>query len=505
MRGLMRSIGTALCLLCCCAAHATQAAEPSVTLVYASHLANIQRRTEQGGLAELAGMLRELRRNPAPVLFVDGGNALGPSPLSSFDKGVHMIGLLNLLDPTVMAMGRREFMYKEDELSLRSGEAIFPMVCSNVIDPLTGKQPSGLTRTYLADVGDFAVGFIALVSPELETSYIQDRIKVVGGYDLLAGLNDDLRREGADFVIVTADFSPPGPENDPFRLLHASGADMLIVSEGTATSVRTADGKVYAVQSKENDVFVVDLVAQTPDSMPEKCLRVSEAQAVSLNAYKADDEVAEAIQSYTRSLDSLLSIPVGITKTEIDTSTQSLRIRENAFANLITDAMRVYYGADVALINSGGIRGNQRYAAGTQLVRRDLQAELPLHDISCLTSLSGKDLLAALEYGVSGVENTRGRFLQVSGLHFSYAPKDPAGARIRSVTVGGKPLDMQRSYSISVPVYLAKQGDGYTMFNGMCTADAPRPPQDLLELVRAYIAQHSPVAPKIEGRIITLE
>ena len=40
-----------------------------------------------------------------------------------------MIGILNSLQPDVLGLGRRDFMHKEDELVLRSGEAVFPIVC----------------------------------------------------------------------------------------------------------------------------------------------------------------------------------------------------------------------------------------------------------------------------------------------------------------------------------------------------------------------------------------
>ncbi len=470
----------------------TRAAE-SVTLLYASHLADIQN-AGKGGLPALATLLRELRDTRDQVVFIHGGNALGPSPLASFDKGTHMIGLLNLLEPTAMAVGRRDFMHREDELTLRSHEALFPMICSNVLDPLSGEQPEGLVRLEELTESGYSLGMAALVSPELETSYIQDRVKVLGGYELLPRLTASLREDGVDGVIACADFLP----RDPQLALEQSGADILFITDAGANQVTLDKGKALVLQGDPGSVLLMEL---QPDE--EGALHPVKAEFLPLDAYPADPEMSAAIQDYVSSLESLMSIPVGVSATPLDTRRLPLRTSENAFANLVTDAMRAYYEADVALLNSGGLRGDRQYDAGRTLTRGDLQTEMPLHDSSCLTTMKGSDLLAALEHGLSGIESARGRFLQVSGMNYAYAPDAPPGRRVRAATVQGLPLDPDAVYRVSAPRYLVAHGDGFTMFENGCLVTQEKPSLSLVELVRAYIAAHTPVAPQCEGRIST--
>lgn len=494
-----------ICLLagaifvCCLALPGAVAAAPALTIVYTSHLADIQRHTPDGGLPQLAALLHELRRRPEPVVFIHGGNVLGPSPLSSFDKGAHMIGLLNLLAPDVMAVGRRDLMHKEDELALRASEAVFPVVVSNLLDPLTGREPGGLEQISFIPADNYHLGLAALVSPEVETSYIQERVRITGGYELLPHFNALLREGGAQFVVNTADFLPP----DPQAALAASGADLLIIADSTENRAISHDGKGWVMLGKEGYVLIVTLTA-APGQKNNK-LAVSAIDIVHLGDYPADPEVNAAVQSYTRSLDALLSMPVGTITTPLNTTTQTLRTSENAFANLVTDAMRTYYGSETAIINAGGIRGNRTYAAGTDLTRRELQAELPLHDTSCLTEVTGQALLDALEHGVSGVQSARGRFLQISGVRFTFDPDAPEGQRVRAAHVNGKALEPAQHYTLTAPTYIIKQGDGFTMFDGVCITAGVNPPQELLELVRTYITQRSPVAPVVEGRITVVK
>ena len=87
--------------------------------------------------------------------------------------------------------------------------------------------------------------------------------------------------------------------------------------------------------------------------------------------------------------------------------------------------------------------------------------------------LSGADLLAALENGVSRVEDVAGRFPQVAGLALVYDPAAPAGSRVVEVTVGGAPLDPAKIYTVATNDYMAGGGDGYaSLGNGKQLIDA---------------------------------
>jgi 2',3'-cyclic-nucleotide 2'-phosphodiesterase (5'-nucleotidase family) len=494
MRRFVSILPAVFCLLLAAPATAF-AAEPGVTIVYASGLADIRHRDAKGGLPELSSLVRALRAGQPNVIFFFGGNALGPSPLSSFDKGAHMVGLLNLLEPALMAVGRRDFMHGEDELALRGREAVFPLICSNIADPATGETPTGMVRDLTLDEGDHTIGFAALVSPGIRTAYTQERVTVRGGYELLPAIGADLRREGADFTIVAADFDPVTPE----AYLASRDVDVLIYSAGKGESAFTRYGEtLFVVQGGEDEVVVLDLAPGAGDSAR---LEVVGMRALRLGDFAPDPEITAPLAEYAGSLEALLRIPVGVVTTPVDTSRTPLRTGENAFGNLVADAMREYYGSDAAFINSGGLRGNRRYPAGLTWTREDLQTEMPLHDMSCLLDVRGAALLAALEFSVDSVETAHGKFLQTSGLRYSFDPSASPGARIRSVNVGGKALDPAATYTVSLPIYLADGGDGFTMFGGACRVDAPRPPQELVELVRVYINSHGEVSPQVEERI----
>jgi 2',3'-cyclic-nucleotide 2'-phosphodiesterase (5'-nucleotidase family) len=169
---------------------------------------------------------------------------------------------------------------------------------------------------------------------------------------------------------------------------------------------------------------------------------------------------------------------------------------------LIADGLRWgTTGAQIAIINGGGVRGDRLIAAGTQLTRKDILAELPFGNVAVLLELTGAEIRAALENGVSQVEAVAGRFPQVSGLAFVWDPAKPPGSRVISVTVDGKPLDDAAVYRVATNDYMAGGGDGYAAFTkGKVLIDASAA-RLMATVVMDYVTAMKTVSPKVDGRI----
>ena len=115
----------------------------------------------------------------------------------------------------------------------------------------------------------------------------------------------------------------------------------------------------------------------------------------------------------------------------LDSRSPVVRAGEAAMGNLVADGLRAYLRADIALINGGGLRGDRYHAAGTELTRRGLVGEMPFGNVVMELEVSGATLQAALEHGLSGLDETSGRFPQVSGLRFVFDPSEAPCYRLR--------------------------------------------------------------------------
>jgi 2',3'-cyclic-nucleotide 2'-phosphodiesterase (5'-nucleotidase family) len=222
---------------------------------------------------------------------------------------------------------------------------------------------------------------------------------------------------------------------------------------------------------------------------------------VSTAGVEPDPKIQAVVARYEAQLDEQLAVPVGIAAVTLDTRRSTVRTAESNFGNLVADAMRAGHGAEVALMNGGGIRGDRTYAPGTALTRKDVLTELPFGNVVVLIELSGADLLAALENGVSQVEDRAGRFPQVSGMSFTYDPARPPGSRIVEVDIGGRPLEPERFYKLATNEYVYGGGDGYAVLSRATPLIDPSGAILLTTMVIDHIARQREIAPRLEGRI----
>jgi 2',3'-cyclic-nucleotide 2'-phosphodiesterase (5'-nucleotidase family) len=249
-------------------------------------------------------------------------------------------------------------------------------------------------------------------------------------------------------------------------------------------------------------LLVVDLeVDRVKEDDEEEVVVLPTWRFVTTAGVEPDPDLKSVIDAYNAELDEDLLVPVGTTTVELDSQRRTVRTKESNFGNLIADAIRETLEADVAIANGGGIRGDRTYDAGTVLTRKDILSELPFGNVTVLIELSGADLLAALENGVSEVEDKAGRFPQVSGMTYSYDAARPAGSRIVEVKVAGEPLSMGQTYTVATNDYIFGGGDGYAaLTRGKALIDAAGGTL-MASMVMDYIAKKGEVAPAVEGRI----
>lgn len=215
-------------------------------------------------------------------------------------------------------------------------------------------------------------------------------------------------------------------------------------------------------------------------------------------------KVEEKLAPFREALEALKKRAVGETAVYLEGERAKVRSEETNLGNLVADALlwkARAAGAQIALWNGGGIRAS--LPAGP-VTFGDCMAILPFGNYLVVLELTGEQILQALENGVSMVERLAGRFPHVAGLRYVWDPARPAGSRILSVEVflegAWRPLDPKAVYRVATSNFLAGGGDGYTMFK------EARNSWNLgfvdYEVLAEYIAAHSPVAPKVEGRIV---
>ena len=452
----------------------------------------------RGGLARLAAVAKAERAKDGTTFLVHAGDTLSPSLLSGIDKGAHMIDILNQIDVDVMTPGNHEFDFTAETFRLRMGEANFPIVTSNVREA-DGSQPANTVDTLMVEADGVTVGFYGLTTHETPEISSPGDITFADEVETASARHDELREAGADFVVA---------------LIHSGFVeDMELARQGFADLVLTGHDEHLLVyyngrtamtesESQANHVVVTTITLEKTEEDGEIDIDWMPAFDIINTADVAPDpEIAAVVQGYLDQLEEELAITIGTTETPLDSRRASVRSQETAIGNLIADAMRAAVDADVGLTNGGGIRADREYQAGTELTRGDILTELPFGNKTVKLELTGAEIIEALENGFSRVEDVAGRFPHLSGMRVEVDLTKPAGERVVSVTIGDAPIDEAGTYTLATNDFVARGGDGYSVFAGAPNLIAAAHAQLMASQVIDYIAAMGSIAPQVEGRI----
>lgn len=458
-----------------------------------------------GGMARRATVITGVRRASEAVLLVDSGDILIGTPLSSFFRGEPDIQAMNLMGYQAMAAGNHEFDFGLDHLRRLTELARFPILCSNVAGRGTALpcRPSAVVR-----VGSLSIGLIGLLGrrnfPDTfnreVVKLLEFRDPVETGRTLARQLKAGSGPDRVDMVVAVTHQETEEdltllaqvPEIDAIVGGHTPGFDGLRTASASSPVEALANpGPVFVKTHRQGRTLGrLDLAISD-----KKVLRAKARNLPVTEEVAPDPPVAALIEDYAKKLESQTATVIGRSLVTLEGESSVIRTRETNLGNLLADLLRAEFGTEVALVNGGQIRDS--ISAGPVDIKRVLRV-LPFNSPTVTLTMTGQQLALALENSVSKLPGTDGRFLQVSGLALTYDPSSPPGSRVREITVGGRPLEAARSYSVATDAFLADGGDGYSMLAGASDrVERQIPIRDLLlEAVRA-----KPLTASLDGRI----
>jgi len=419
----------------------------------------------RGGFARLAAVVKAERAKAAAAgghaIFAHGGDTLSPSLMSGIDHGAHIITLTNLVPPDIFAPGNHEFDFGKDTFLQRMSEAQFPRYAAN-LRGADGKPLPNFKDRSIVDLGGVRIGLTGAAFDDSERASDPGDLKFASSVATMKQQADALRREGADFVVVVAHVT----RAQGYEIYNSRAADLILTGH-THDLFINYDGRTAMVESNYDAHYVtaIDIDIAVRDDNGRRMttwwpqFRVTDTATVT-----PDPDVAAVVARFEGELSRQLDVPIGKTEVELDSRTATVRTREAAIGDLIADALRWSAQTDVAITNGGGIRGGRIYPPGSTITRRDILTELPFGNRLVTIDITGVELRAAIENGLSQLPNPSGRFPQVSGLTIEADPSRPPGNRVISIKVGDAPLEDGRTYSVATNDFMQRGGDDYTMF-----------------------------------------
>jgi len=204
---------------------------------------------------------------------------------------------------------------------------------------------------------------------------------------------------------------------------------------------------------------------------------------------KPDAEVLRIVEPYKKSVDSVMAPVLGQSMVAMNTKKpESLLSNWAADVMVETSTATGLPKADMGLVNMGGLRNNMPEG----IVRRgDIIQIAPFENRVCVVEMKGVDL----EELMRNIAAVRGE-----GVSTEVRLVITSDGQLRSATIGGQPIDPNRTYRVATIDYLAegndkmyalkKHGKMYDM--GLLARDA----------MMESIIKNRNITSRIEGRIV---
>ncbi len=468
------------------------------------------------------------------VTLVDCGDAIQGEVIGAVSKGEYIVDIMNKVGYDLAVLGNHEFDYGMDRLTQLIEHANHSYLACNITYSGGSVNKLASVKPYeIKEYGETAVAFIGVSTPETTTStsptsFMEDGEFVYGFsageegkllYNTVQGYIDECKSKGADYIVLMTHLGDVAEQNYtsvdlinnttgvdvvldghshntiPTRIeLNKDGEEVILSSTGTKFAnfgqlVITANGYITAgliSEYTQKDAELDGDVAKIKELYEAEVNKVIGSSSIDLSCYDEN----------------------GI---------RLVRNRETAIANLCADAYRYVTGADVALVNGGGVRENIKKG---ELTYADIIAVHPFGNMLCVVEATGQEILDSLEIASRATQSEyskdgyalgeEGSFQQVSGLKYTIDTTIPSGVifdenamfkeftgerRVKNVSVLNSdgdyvPIDPNKIYTVASHNHLIKSsGGGITQFsdNKLLVDEALSDYQVLITYISEYL------------------
>ncbi|MBV2360086.1 5'-nucleotidase/apyrase family protein [Thalassococcus sp. CAU 1522] len=457
-----------------------------------------------GGSARLMTAIGEARARSNNSILVDGGDQFQGTLFYTYYKGKLAAEMMNQMGYDGMTVGNHEFDDGPEVLRGFVDAVEFPILMSNA--DISGEPllAGAIQKSVVIERGGEKIGMIGLTPEDTdELASPGPNVTFTDPVAAVQGEVDRLTAEGVNKIIV---LSHSGYNTDLRIAEQTTGVDVIVGGhsntllgdmEGAAGAYPTMVGDTAIVQAYAYGKFLGELNVTFDDA---GVITEAVGAPIIMDAAVAEDEATKArIAEAAVPLEEIRNRVVAEAAEAIEGDRSVCRAMECPMGSLIADAMldRVKdQGIQIAIQNGGGIRAS--IDAGP-ITMGEVLTVLPFQNTLSTFQVTGATIVAALENGVSQIEEGAGRFPQVAGLSYAFDATKPAGERVSDVMVGGAPIEMDKVYGVVSNNYVRNGGDGYAMFRDAQNAYDFGP--DLADVTAEFLAKTGPFKPYTDGRI----
>jgi 5'-nucleotidase / UDP-sugar diphosphatase len=476
----------------------------------------------QGGIARAATVIGMSKMVDPNVLTLHAGDVFIGDLFFNVFFGVAELQLMQAIGFDAMAVGNHEFDLTPYVLQQSLDSAFvgggFPLLSANVIldDPTLVGLKNYILPFITKQVGNLKLGIFGMTTPEtMLTSQPAPAIIDTSATNMMlcaAAMVDTLVTKNCDVIICLSHLGFYADQalasNVPGINLIVGGHDHYLLE--TPVEVTNPMGQpTWIVQTDAFYKYIGKLQLTVTGGT---------VSLLDFNAIHLDQTIPEepTVKSIVDDLIAEIESIYGLVYTqqvsycaetfeEVADSLMFPGPKDTPVGIFVTDAYRLTFGTDIA-IEAGGSTAQPLYqgplvgADFFRCVGYGFNTDNALGYRMATFDMTGADIIAGLEFGLSGIETNDEFLLQVSGMEYTYDSENAVYLRCiyDSLIVGGMPLNPAATYSMTanefVPMFLDITGIPYS--NLHVYSDTTE-----FQILTGYASQFDTLYPYVEGRI----
>lgn len=442
------------------------------------------------------------KKAKGPTLVLDAGDAIHGTNFANLSKGEAPVKLMKEAGVRAMVPGNHEFNYGADRLIELNKQAGFDFLAAN-IEREDGSKPFKAYEVY--EEGGVKIGVFGIATPETKYKSHPNNTKGLNFTDEVKAADEAveaLKAQGVDFIVGLAHLGVDESSDVTSYTLYdgmKNKADVDAIIDGHSHTT-FENGKEYnggfiastGYYFKNIGELKLKKTADGKKSASASLIHFDEVKDVAL-----DSDVDAIAKTYLDANDEILKEVIGNTTTELDGARPHVRAGETNLADLITDAILKATDADAVMTNGGGIRASIDKG---EITMGEAFEVLPFGNLVTVIKVKGQAIVDALKHGAGDYPETKGAFPQVAGLEYTITVENKK-TTVGDVKIAGKPIELDKDYTLATNDFMAVGGDGYTMFEG---SEQVQLHGSMLEIFADYLkdlSKDGPFTYEADGRI----
>lgn len=488
-----------------------------------------------GGGASAAAYINEVTAKAAAageeVLLVDVGDMFQGTPIGNKTKGAAVIEYMNAVGYQFAVPGNHDFDMGRDNAEKLARMSKFPWLAANLVEKSTGQLVDWVQPTLMLEVGGIRIGVIGIITPGTAHMSFPKNIEGLEFLEMAPTVEryrDQLKAQGADLIFLAIHEGLPFDPDLGWKNLRAAQEDAERLQEGSYGSnysrggmnlmelVNVVPGVDFAVGGHTHRGYRepwIDPQTHTMcfesfgngSSIGHAVLLVDRATR-SLVGYEGahadgtlitlfedeiwpDPAIAAVIRPYHEAAEADMGKVIGSLAVPLGRGGPGASL----VANLVTDAMRERFSADLSVQNAGGLRADLQ--AG-DLSTRDVFSVLPFGNELMIVTMDGRMVRRLIESRVAG----RSGGILLSGARVVIDPTRADWDRVVELEIGGQPWSPDADYEVVITDFLMEGNSGLDFLTTIPAERITPSGVSQAEAVEEYITRHSPVRPHIDDR-----